>query len=167
MAEQRPRLTQLVLETIVHTVVRPGFVIVVLPYLLMSSGHELYAFDGRSRLVVGWPFVGTGILLGLWCTRQFVVFGRGTPNPIGPPQLLVRGGLYQVIRNPMCLAVALILTGEALVRGSVTLLAYLCAVMLVFHLTVVLYEEPTLRRSFGAGYEEPCARVPRWIPRQV
>ena len=41
----------------------------------------------------------------------------------------------------MYLAVALILTGEALVRGSVTLLAYLCAVMLVFHLTVVLYEE--------------------------
>jgi len=67
----------------------------------------------------------------------------------------------------MYLAVALILTGEALVRGSVTLLAYLCAVMLVFHLTVVLYEEPTLRRSLGAGYEEYCARVPRWIPRQV
>ena len=92
MAEQRSRLTQLVLETIVHTVVCPGFVIVVLPYLLMSSGHELYAFDGRSRLVVGWLFVGVGVPLGLWCTRQFVVFGRGTPNPIDPPQFLVRGG---------------------------------------------------------------------------
>ena len=87
MAEQRSRLTQLVLETIVHTVVCPGFVIVVLPYLLLSSGHELYAFDGRSRVV--------------------------------------------------------------------------------FHLFVTLYEEPTLRRSFGVGYEEYCARVPRWIPRQV
>jgi protein-S-isoprenylcysteine O-methyltransferase Ste14 len=29
---------------------------------------------------------------------------------------------------------------------------------------VVLYEEPTLRKSFGADYERYCATVPRWIP---
>jgi protein-S-isoprenylcysteine O-methyltransferase Ste14 len=30
---------------------------------------------------------------------------------------------------------------------------------------VVFYEEPTLRRKFGAEYEEYCRRVPRWLPR--
>jgi len=29
----------------------------------------------------------------------------------------------------------------------------------------VFYEEPTLRRSFGAEYETYRANVPRWIPR--
>ena len=167
MTDARSRLPRLVLETIVHTVVCPGLVIVVLPHVLMAPGHELYAFDGRGRIVVGWLFASGGILLGLWCTRQFLVLGRGTPNPIDPPKFLVRAGPYQVIRNPMYVAVAMIVAGEALVDGSVTLLAYLGAVMIVFHLFVVVYEEPTLRRSFGAGYEEYCARVPRWLPRHV
>ena len=32
-------------------------------------------------------------------------------------------------------------------------------------LFVQLYEEPTLRKMFGAQYEEFCKNVPRWIPR--
>jgi protein-S-isoprenylcysteine O-methyltransferase Ste14 len=28
-----------------------------------------------------------------------------------------------------------------------------------------LYEEPTLRRKFGADYEEYCRNVRRWLPR--
>jgi len=36
-----------------------------------------------------------------------------------------------------------------------------------FHLFVVFYEEPTLRRTFGAEYEAYCAEVPRWIPRLI
>jgi protein-S-isoprenylcysteine O-methyltransferase Ste14 len=32
-------------------------------------------------------------------------------------------------------------------------------------LFVRLYEEPTLRKMFGAQYEEYCRNVPRWIPR--
>jgi protein-S-isoprenylcysteine O-methyltransferase Ste14 len=35
----------------------------------------------------------------------------------------------------------------------------------MFHLFVVAYEEPTLRRSFGADYEAFRAAVPRWTPR--
>jgi protein-S-isoprenylcysteine O-methyltransferase Ste14 len=38
-------------------------------------------------------------------------------------------------------------------------------VALGFHLFVVLYEERTLKRRFGASYEEYCKTVPRWIPR--
>lgn len=34
-----------------------------------------------------------------------------------------------------------------------------------FHLFVVLYEEPHLRRKFGAEYKAYCVRVPRWLPR--
>ena len=34
-----------------------------------------------------------------------------------------------------------------------------------FHLFVVVYEEPTLRASYGVDYEGFCSNVPRWIPR--
>jgi hypothetical protein len=32
-------------------------------------------------------------------------------------------------------------------------------------LFVVLYEEPTLRKKFGADYEDYCGNVRRWWPR--
>jgi protein-S-isoprenylcysteine O-methyltransferase Ste14 len=32
-------------------------------------------------------------------------------------------------------------------------------------LFVLFVEEPSLRKKFGAEYEEYCRRVPRWIPR--
>jgi len=35
----------------------------------------------------------------------------------------------------------------------------------VTHVFVLLYEEPTLRKSFRPEYETYCAHVPRWIPR--
>ena len=48
--------------------------------------------------------------------------------------------------------------------ASVRLLAYGLAVLAGFHLFVVLYEEPTLRRLFGPAYETYSAEVPRWLP---
>jgi protein-S-isoprenylcysteine O-methyltransferase Ste14 len=39
------------------------------------------------------------------------------------------------------------------------------AVALGVHLFVLLYEEPILRRKFGADYEEYCRNVNRWWPR--
>jgi protein-S-isoprenylcysteine O-methyltransferase Ste14 len=158
-------MIRMVLETVLHTLVFPGAVLVAVPYLLQSSGLELYAFSSRYLRVLGGLSLLAGIVLGLWCTRNFIVLGHGTPNPLDPPALLVRAGPYQVVRNPMYVAVGLILAGEALTFGSAILVAYLLVMVVVFHLVVVLYEEPTLRRSFGAAYEEYCRRVPRWIPR--
>ena len=55
--------------------------------------------------------------------------------------------------------------GEGLLFGSVRLLEYGVIVWLGFLAFVLLYEEPTLRRTFGKEYKEFCAHVPRWIPR--
>jgi protein-S-isoprenylcysteine O-methyltransferase Ste14 len=39
------------------------------------------------------------------------------------------------------------------------------AVVLGVALFVMLYEEPTLRKMFGADYEKYCRNVGRWVPR--
>ena len=44
-------------------------------------------------------------------------------------------------------------------------IAAVAAVALGVHLFVVFYEEPTLRKKFGADYEEYCRNVRRWWPR--
>jgi len=57
--------------------------------------------------------------------------------------------------------------GLWIVFGHANLYAILVtlAVALGIHLFVMFYEEPTLRRKFGADYEEYCRNVNRWLPR--
>ena len=54
---------------------------------------------------------------------------------------------------------------QGLILGSVAVLAYGGVIWLLFHLFVLTYEEPKLRRSFPAEYQSFCTEVPRWIPR--
>jgi protein-S-isoprenylcysteine O-methyltransferase Ste14 len=43
-------------------------------------------------------------------------------------------------------------------------MGFAVAVGLAIHLFVLFYEEPTLRKKFGADYIEYCANVRRWWP---
>jgi protein-S-isoprenylcysteine O-methyltransferase Ste14 len=105
-----------------------------------------------------------GIIL-LWSFWNFLREGRGTPAPIDPPKELVAVGFYRYIRNPMYVAVLTLILGHFLWFEYLNLLLYAMFVFLAFHMFVIFYEEPTLRRNFGAAYEEYCRRVPRWFPR--
>jgi len=96
---------------------------------------------------------------------RFAVQGLGTPAPVAPPQRLVVTGLYRYVRNPMYVSVVAIILGQALLFGDWRLIVYGAVFWLACHAFVLVYEEPTLRRKFGAEYEAFCANVPRWIPR--
>ncbi|TMQ49619.1 MAG: isoprenylcysteine carboxylmethyltransferase family protein [Candidatus Eisenbacteria bacterium] len=110
--------------------------------------------------------IGAAIILS--CFRDFAVAGRGTPAPFDPPRGLVTRGPYRWVRNPMYLGLWLLLIGEAVLfaRPTWSLFVYAPALIIVIHLFVVLYEEPTLRRKFGADYERYVANVKRWLPRK-
>jgi len=56
---------------------------------------------------------------------------------------------------------ALIL-GEAWLFGSVSLLKYALLLLVLFHLAVVLHEEPALTSQFGESYRAYRRAVPRW-----
>jgi protein-S-isoprenylcysteine O-methyltransferase Ste14 len=106
-----------------------------------------------------------GLPLLLDSFARFALKGLGTPAPVFPTRHLVVSGLYRYVRNPMYLAVAAVIVGQGLLFGDVLVLEYGLLVCFGFHLFVLFYEEPTLRRSFGAEYENFCANVGRWIPR--
>ena len=75
---------------------------------------------------------------------------------------LVLSGPYCVSRNPMYVAVLLILCGWAVGFESRTLAVYAICVALAFHLRVVWNEEPFLARTQSA-WPSYKARVPRWL----
>jgi protein-S-isoprenylcysteine O-methyltransferase Ste14 len=151
--------------TIVFVLTVPGTVVGVGPFLL--SRWQI------APPFFGWPLVRwLGGVLIVCAAPIFVDFvvrfarqGRGTPAPVAPPRHLVVGGGFRYVRNPGYIAVVSLLLGQALLFGSTRLVWYAAAVALAFHAFVVLYEEPTLRRQFGAEYEAYCRAVPRWFPR--
>jgi protein-S-isoprenylcysteine O-methyltransferase Ste14 len=74
-------------------------------------------------------------------------------------------GPYRRVRNPMYIGGFILLVGLGLYALSPSILLFSLAWLLLFHLFVVFYEEPTLRSKFGATYEDYCRRVPRWTIR--
>jgi protein-S-isoprenylcysteine O-methyltransferase Ste14 len=151
-----------VLKTSVFTVLVPGTVTVVIP-------RQLLGVDAQAAIplgLIGALPIALGAACYLWCAWDFASVGQGTPAPIDPPKVLVAKGLYRAVRNPMYVGVLLIVLGESLLFASATLLGYALLIWVIAHLFVVFYEEPILRRKFGASYETYRKTVPRWIPRQ-
>jgi len=147
--------------TLVFTAVLPGTVVVLLPYLL--TGWRLAA--GLVPRALGLLLVAAALPVFVAFLLRFVREGLGTPAPIAPTERLVVGGPFQRVRNPGYVAVVALVLGQALLFGSGAVARYAALLALGFHLFVVLYEEPTLRRRFGSEYETYCRRVPRWWPR--
>jgi len=120
----------------------------------------------RWRWLAAVPSV-LGFAVALRCVWDFGWTGHGTPAPIAPPKRLVVVGFYRYVRNPMYVGFAAGWIGLWIVFGhpDPRLIAAVAAAALGVHLFVVFYEEPTLRRMFGAEYEEYCRNVRRWCPR--
>ena len=153
------------LKTLLWSVFVPGTLTILVPYLLLSSELELFPLRLSVFRFAGLVPIASGALLYLWCAWDFTFTGKGTPAPFDPPKEIVVRGLYRYVRNPMYVAALLALAGEAILFESALLLVYAAIVFAFFHVWVVFYEEPTLRRKFGASYEKYCAEVGRWIPR--
>jgi protein-S-isoprenylcysteine O-methyltransferase Ste14 len=141
-----------------------GLVLVFLPAQVLSgTGVASPVRFGAPQL--GGMIVGAaGGALATWCILTFAVLGRGTPAPFDSPRRLVVRGPYRYVRNPMYLGAGFALAGAALFYETGALWAYAGGFLVLMHLFVVSYEEPTLRRNFREEYETYCRRVHRWWP---
>lgn len=138
---------------------------------LALPGIVAFAIPGAWVRAADTPLAhppGLGLLLAgaaalLWCVRDFHVQGKGTLAPWSPPTRLVIVGLYRYTRNPMYVAVTLILLGWAVSFGISGLYLYALAVAVAFQLRVVFGEEPWLAERHGPQWSEYVRRVPRWF----
>jgi protein-S-isoprenylcysteine O-methyltransferase Ste14 len=153
------------LGTIVFTVTVPATVVVLIPYLMTDWRMRPPWLGTAATRWLGGLVIALAAPLFFRFLARFVREGRGTPAPIAPPVHLVVGGPFRWVRNPGYVAVVAAIVGQALVLASPPLLLYAALLAVGFHLFVVAYEEPTLRREFGDAYEAYCRAVPRWLPR--
>jgi protein-S-isoprenylcysteine O-methyltransferase Ste14 len=150
------------LKSLLFTALVPGTVAGVVP-MWLRGGWRLHGPPAAA--ITGGMILCAGVAIYLWCAWDFATAGRGTPSPTDPPRALVERGLYRFSRNPMYVGVTLAVLGQAAWALHIPIFVYAAALAALFHLRVVMYEEPVLRRSFGAAYDAYTARVPRWIGR--
>jgi protein-S-isoprenylcysteine O-methyltransferase Ste14 len=153
----------LALRSLLYTIIIPGTVTVLIPYLIVSGREPIPQPPGPLQLL-GLIAAAAGAMILLRCIWEFMVTGRGTLAPVDPPTQLVVRGLYRYVRNPMYLGAFTLLLGEAAFFESFLLLLYAVTWFMIINLIVVLYEEPVLHRRFGDSYERYTAKVRRWVP---
>jgi len=135
------------------------------PWLITHWRVEDPLLGIKALRGVGVALIALGIPCLIESIVRFVRIGRGTLVPVMPTEHLVVTGLYRYVRNPMYVGVVSLIVGQALLFGSAGTLLYAAAVGTGFHLFVLLYEEPTMRRTYGPAYESYCRHVRRWLPR--
>jgi protein-S-isoprenylcysteine O-methyltransferase Ste14 len=117
---------------------------------------DAFGWLGGSLLVAGLAFH-------FWSNLSLA---RGETESAGDSNMLVVRGPYRYVRNPIYLSGIPLLAGTCFLYSTLSSadLAAALVLMAFFHLRVVRFEEPALRRRFGQRYDEYCRRVPRWVP---
>ncbi len=142
-------------------VAAPGTVVGLIPWWITGwELHEPLPYWVAAQ-VVGVLMICAGLVPAVHAFVQFAKAG-GTPMPIAPTQHLVVTGFNRYVRNPMYVGLLTALVGESLLFGQLSLLLYASAGWAATASFVHWYEEPTLRRQFGAEYEAYRRAVPAW-----
>ncbi len=143
----------------------PGTVAGLVPWLISRWTFEPPFLGSDATRFIGAALIFAALDIIVDSFARFAVTGEGTPAPTNTTRHLVVSGYYRFVRNPMYVAVATAIVGQAILFGSSNVFVYGAFVLFITHIFVVSYEEPTLARAFPEEYRAYRANVPRWIPR--
>ena len=110
----------------------------------------------------GLPFIVVGAVLLAWAMVLFKRHGT-TVNPVRDPSVLVVAGPYGFSRNPMYLGFLLVLTGMAILLGSVVAFLFPLFFFILAQWVLIPYEEAILEYSCVEKYPEYRRDVRRWL----
>lgn len=116
------------------------------------AAHE---FPRECMLWLGYALVIAGAMGRAYCSAYI----GGRKNDV-----VVRGGPFSVVRNPLYVFSFLAVAGIGLQSGMLTLFVLLAAAFLLYYPAVVAREEAFLAQKFGNDYLQYMHDVPRWIP---
>lgn len=142
----------------------PFTVTFIVPYLLYDS-KDMVIPHTLSLKIIGWVIAVAGSALFVYTVFLFKLMGQGTLAPWEPTKKLIVEGPYRYCRNPMITGVFFMITGEALMLYSTTILAWAVAFFIINTVYFIFVEERSMLQRFGGDYLKYKKHVPRWIPR--
>lgn len=111
-------------------------------------------YVGALLIIVGFVFVAKTITL----LRK-----RASSDVVHTSNILITNGLFALSRNPLYASELLIVTGVAIILGSLSAFAAPVVYLVIVGGFVIPFEEGQLRRKFGLKYEAYMRSVRRWI----
>ena len=114
-----------------------------------------------ERVVIAVILIGAGAALAIPALRGFRSAGTHV-EPWKASTVLVTGGIFGRLRNPMYVGLTLLLSGLSIVLASDWMLVMTIVFMPVIHFGVVKREERYLEAKFGDAYRAYKASVPRY-----
>lgn len=154
------------MDSSLHVAVPPP---VVFGIILLSGLGLGYLFPVRLfpesltfRLMAGGATCIVGASIGAWALLTFR-YAQVTPDFGSPVAHLLENGPYRYSRNPLYLALSIVLLGFSILLNTAWLLLGVPVLLFVLSRTVVVKEEHYLRTRFGERYISYSRNVRRWL----
>ncbi|MGB0477757.1 MAG: methyltransferase family protein [Parvibaculales bacterium] len=126
-----------------------------------------YIAPVEPLLSATWQYIGIALMvLGfatiLLAARSFRKH-ETTIIPDGQPSTLMEGGLFAYSRNPIYVAMAVLLIGSGLAIGHIWVLIVVPLFVLLVQQIWIVKEEENLEAEFGQIYRNYKIKVRRWL----
>ncbi|MBN2393159.1 MAG: isoprenylcysteine carboxylmethyltransferase family protein [Anaerolineae bacterium] len=131
--------------------------ITILGFICINGSYRWGLVIGQSWLTIasGWILVATGIIV-----RALAAIALGSTQKI---EALVTSGIYGETRNPIYLAMVLVMVGAALVSRAMLAIGWAAASMAALY-WLAKREERDLEQAFGETYRRYKQNVPMFWP---
>jgi len=121
-------------------------------------------FDFFGRMLFVKILAGLGVVVAILALFQFYI-AKTTINPTKPDKAssLVIGGVFKFSRNPMYLALLLVLLAFGMALGNAFNILTAAAFVGYMNRFQIIPEERILLDKFGRSYKEYCTLTRRWF----
>ncbi len=152
-------------EFIKAVLILPFNVLITIPCVILYVSNYKFHLNNLCSNILGSVCLISGLILAVYTMLLFKNIGKGTPAPWAPPVKLIKEGPYKYTRNPMIIAVLLILISESLILNSAALAGWTVLFLVINAIYFPLFEEKQLIKRFGDEYLDYMKKVPRWFPK--
>ena len=115
-----------------------------------------------TRWILFSSFLAMGAAIIALSFREFAR-AKTTLRPDCGAKALIRSGPFQYSRNPLYVAVALLIIGIGFGADNVWIIVMVIPLLLIMSAAVIAHEEKYLEREFGQEYIDFKKSVRRWI----
>jgi protein-S-isoprenylcysteine O-methyltransferase Ste14 len=158
----------MIILSILVTLLIPLIAFMVIPYLFISFDLAVWPQTIGVWQIIAILLILLGVSLAISVSIAHARTGKSTLVPFKSPKKFMASGPYTFSRNPMYVAMLVVLVGEALLLQAPWLLVFTAVIFLLFYLFVKVDEEPRMIQRFGASYQDYMKKVPRWLsPKRI
>lgn len=131
---------------------------------LLATFLPIGYFDFFGRMLFVKILAGLGVVVAILALFQFYI-AKTTINPTKPDKTsnLVIGGVFKFSRNPMYLALLLVLLAFGMALGNAFNILTAAAFVGYMNRFQIIPEERILLDKFGRSYKEYCTLTRRWF----